>query len=285
MFSYQTKQIVPSQNEKIFALVDCSIDERVCKRISRWLNSANHINLFKGTFAAEAEKLSPVLVDLTGTSSDRDESLEDLLSTCEGKPLLSFIWANSTLDQLASHLRQLLTIKTADGQEFFLRYADNRVLPTIFSVFTDAQQDAFLGPIQKWLVATHRADVIMLIPSEGDQERIEAPLQLDERQFAELMEKSEVHFVVSQLEQAYETFKDHFSEADRIQFVEQNAENACSYGFNGLEDRTAWCVAALRIGENFHTHQRVAPILNSVLENHQNLNEALPMLYAEMEGR
>jgi hypothetical protein len=237
--------------------------------------------MFKGTFAGDADSISPVLVDVAGVSSSRERFIEHLLSTCEGKPLLSLISTDSSLNQLADHLRQILSIGTADGQEFLLRYADNRVLPTIFSVLTDAQRCAFLGPIKKWLVATHRADVITFTPPDGDHQQIELPLQLNDQQFAQVMDKSEVHFIVSQLEQSSELFVSSHPLAARIQFVERNVEHAQRCGFKDTEDQTAWCLAALRGGEDFFKHEMIVPIIEETLESQKKLFDALMFISNE----
>jgi len=278
MFSYQSASLASANDEKLYALVDCAIDDRIYQRIRVGLNAANHANLFRGTFARDAEKYSPVLIDLDQVAIDRQAFMQKLLAACEGKPLLSFISARDSLDPVAYHLRQLLKIKTADDQAFLLRYADNRMLPAMYSVLTDTQQRAFLGPIGTWFVADHRTQVLALrAPQTGASETdTEAyPLQLDDRQFALLLERTEIHSMVAQLEQSYESFAQNFTLVERIQFVERNNKQASDYGFTGDADRLSWCGAALRGGESFFRHPQIMPLLDSTLQSRNNLFDAL----------
>jgi hypothetical protein len=235
-----------------------NIDPVSLKRLAYSLNSSNHVRLFAGTFAARAKTFSPVLIDVEQTATDKENFIARLITACAEKPALSFLRTPASLSQLASHLRQLLTIKTADDQEFLLRYADVRMLPAVFGVLSVQQRRAFLGQVQKWTAVDH-LDRLHELMAPGESERtLDYPLKLDDRQFARLMDDTAVHSIVSQLEQSFEKFSRDFKPCDRIEFVDSTSKRAGEYGFREHSDIVAWCMGALMGGENFHTSPLVA---------------------------
>lgn len=274
MFSYQSASLSPVRDEKLYALIDCTMDAGICRRIAGVLTAANQANLFNGAFAGGAEDYAPVLIDLDAVTGGRQDFMQTLAVACEGKPMLSFISTPATLDKLAEHLRKILLVKTADDQAFLLRYADNRMLPAICSVWTDVQRAAFFGPISTWFVVNHHAEVNILTASKESGESLDQdlyPLKLDDRQLTLLLERTELHSMVAQLEQVHASFSDEFTLAERIQFVERSTEQARAYGFGYAADRLAWCVGALYGGERFYTHEHMIPMLDKALDAAQPL--------------
>lgn len=279
MYAYKSERIIPIAGERLFALLDSAIDPTAYQRIARWLTPYNHVKLFSGTFANSAEAYSPVLIDLEMIGDGQSVILQNLLSAFTGMPALSFLSANSNLHKIAEHLRELLIVETADGQEFHLRYADIRMLPAIFSVLTTAQKNAFMGPISQWLAADHCADMLTLVPDKLREKKIKQfPLRLDEQQLAQLLERTEIHSLVSQLEAMHQPFIRNFTPGARVALIERSIGHARRLGIENSDDVLAWCFYAVRYGERFYSHDRVMPLLESAREEEGTLFASLAQL-------
>jgi hypothetical protein len=82
MFSYQSASLAPARDEKLYALIDCTMDAGICRRIAGGLTAANHANLFSGAFSGGAEDYAPVLIDLSGVAGDRQYFMQTLVAAC-----------------------------------------------------------------------------------------------------------------------------------------------------------------------------------------------------------
>jgi hypothetical protein len=277
MYSYSQADLFSfsKADGNLFALIDGAIDPVSLKRLASSLNASNHVRLFAGTFASGAEAFSPVLIDVEQALPSREKFLDRLIRACEGKPALSFLRAPTSLQQLGEHLRQLLTIKTSDNQEFLLRYADVRMLPAVFGVLSAEQRRAFLGPVGNWTAVDHLDQLTEMAEPGKNDRTLEYPLQLDDTQFARLMDDTVVYSIVSQLEQSFEQFSQEFNLGDRIEFVARNTKRASAHGFNDSADVTAWCMGALMGGENFHSSRLVAEAIGYASRENSKLFNTL----------
>lgn len=274
MYSYPSSILLRAEAENIFALVDCGIEPTILHRLGTYLNKNNHVRLFSGTFAAGAEDYSPVIIDLKVIGVNRGAFVQRLANRCSGKPLLSFLSAPCSLNEIAEHLRNFLKIETADKQEFLLRFADIRMLPEVFGVLNPDQRSAFFGPVSKWWAANHRGSVLeMTSPSSNDNAHFDFPLKLDDYQLSRLLEKTSLYSVVSQLEEENPAFAAENSVAARVSFVEGNRHHAIQHGFHEMGDILAWCTCALISGENFYKHPVFAQLLSSRQEKAKSLFE------------
>jgi hypothetical protein len=258
-----------------FALLDGVIDASVLKRLAHLLDASNHVKLFSGTFAAAAEKYSPVLIDLAQAQAGNVKFIDRLLRCCNGTPMLSFLYTDVSLAELSAHLKEILMVKTADEQAFFLRYTDVRILPEFFSVLTLQQRRAFLGATHQWLMVNHRDELIALTEPITDQAVMDYPLSLDEKQYVQLMDRTAPYAIVAQLEELSARFSTAFSLGERIEFVLTHSKIAKDHGFQDSSDVSAWCLAVLLGGEHFHFSGVATAALEKARQNKGNLFDQL----------
>jgi hypothetical protein len=271
MYSYSQADLSFKEDGNLFALIDGAIDPRSLKRLASFLNASNHVRLFAGTFASGAEAFSPVLIDIEHAKTNKENFIARIINACAEKPALSFLRAPTSLSKLSAQLRQLLTIKTADDQEFLLRYADVRMLPAVFGVLNVQQRRAFLGPADKWIAVDHLNRLHEMVAPEVSESVPDYPLKLDDQQFARLMDETAVHSIVSQLEQSFEQFSTDFKLGDRIEFVGRTSKRAAEHGFREHSDIVAWCMGALMGGENFYASPVVAEAIGSASRDNSKL--------------
>ncbi|MDG3821092.1 DUF4123 domain-containing protein [Pseudomonas aeruginosa] len=106
-------------------------------------------NLLQGHYAgAGLDRVDSSLMELPQPA---DESMMALMRLCAGRPMLSFILASATLEQLQAHLRQQLEAQDDQGDVFILRWADTRCLPTLHQCLDDLQRSRLMSGINAWL--------------------------------------------------------------------------------------------------------------------------------------
>lgn len=98
-----------------------------------------HACLLRGTLPPELEEAAPYLVKLTPGAALTGKLLGDGWGDAWGV----YVVASATLEYLRDHFRRLLMATTPDGQSFFFRFYDPRVL-RVFLPTCDAGQVADL---------------------------------------------------------------------------------------------------------------------------------------------
>jgi Domain of unknown function (DUF4123) len=259
----------------VYALIDLALAPDMLRRLDSIIAAEDRIVLFEGTFAAAAAQYSPVLADLRRPRRSGANLIDWVSAMCAQRPLLTFIVASAPLPELAAHLRHLLAVRTFDGQEFALRFADPRTLPAVFAVLDDAQRRQLLGPIETWIAIDHHDRLIELnVPTETSQQ-YDWPLTLSEAQFAALLDRTAVYAIVAELEESYADFSAKYDPAERIDWVQRQMQSAARFDVTEPSDIKAWCVGALLGGEAFHAHPQVARCLQQARQGAGRLFDLL----------
>lgn len=107
-------------------------------------------------------------------------------------------WAVSELhtdlghEALAVHLKKLVYCWTADGQRFFLRFADGRSMRAFWSVLSDKQRGNIAGPLSAWQTTERDGKAVDLMPPHKPNHASHPSfrLTLSDAQLSGLMEAS-----------------------------------------------------------------------------------------------
>lgn len=114
-------------------------------------------NLFYHLSGAE-ERVSPLLVELPTSPEGRRQAIAYLLKQCNGQPMFSILSSPLTFTQLVAHLAHFTRIRLPpDEQEYLLRFADTRVVPTVVHGLAPAQRSQMFRPIHFWLYLDREA--------------------------------------------------------------------------------------------------------------------------------
>ncbi|MFC0253881.1 DUF4123 domain-containing protein [Massilia consociata] len=126
-----------------------------------------------------------------------DRALGPVLRGCQGWPMVSVIATPEPWRELAARLAAWCVIE-ADGQRFNFRFADTRRLPAILKSLDRTQHAQFCGPAVSW---SHmgRDGNWRTLALGGAGDAIATAPQLDDAQFAALVEDSRADEVLAQL--------------------------------------------------------------------------------------
>lgn len=63
-----------------------------------------------------------------------------------------FALSDATLDEMRSHFRRFLTVESPEGESWYFRFYDPRVLPTYLATCTPPELTTFFGPVRGFAV-------------------------------------------------------------------------------------------------------------------------------------
>jgi len=110
---------------------------------------------------AQATLMGPRV--LSDTSDSRQ--LADALKADEVRRwAVSELHADLGHEALAAHLKKLVYCWTADGQRFFLRFADGRSMRALWSILSEKQRMAVAGPLSAWRTTGRDGKAVDLMP-------------------------------------------------------------------------------------------------------------------------
>lgn len=209
-------------NGNWFALIDAAFDPKKIKKIT----GSRGYQLYAGSDLEEYDELSPLIIKME-SNGDQD-FLQALLQACEGKPMLSFICSNRSIEELKQHLEYLHFI-VSDKKNWTLRFADTRTVESLFQVLDQRQTEILLNPISHWLWFNRQgaweAQVgYGLGPLWG-----EAPkeiLEFTDQQFAALLEKSEPDALLDQLKEHFPDLLIKYSDVESYNLACQSIHEA-----------------------------------------------------------
>lgn len=139
-----------------------------------------------------ADRMGPVLVPGGEAATALVHALTADASRCWA---LSELTTDVSFDALARHLAQLIYFWTADGQRFFLRFADGRSMRMVWTALDEVQKLRVLGPVQRWRTTGRMGEAVDLTtgPQPHDpSHRTASPhrLPLSEAQFNHVLDQS-----------------------------------------------------------------------------------------------
>lgn len=191
-----------------------------------WLDQPTAINLY-ADMPSEAASVAPWLVP--------EQTLEALgtlpLPTRYG---FSHIASDASLDEVAAHLRQLRHLQTCDGQRFYFRFADTRVLQACEQAWSQPVQARIKGPVTRWTWHDRRGAHRSFAPAVAG---IRRPLEaLSLAQFQALLDAGAAHRMAHALKELREPELRPVEDADQFDHVE------AAVAFMGAEPPYGWPV-------------------------------------------
>lgn len=233
---------------RIYALVDTAFDEALGKRLRR--RYAGRLRqIYAETRLSELSDLSPCLIALN-TDHEGARTLDELLTWCSGKPMLSFLSSALHLDAFNTHIAPLVEVTTEDGLRWPVRFADTRIIPGLLAILHDKQRAALLNPIGGWWIVDRTGEIASL-PINPKGEMImpwpNRELALDDAQFARLLTTSEPDTIIHSISTAVPEALAGKLPAEAYSVVRQHCTLADQHGITGSEDRVRLSLLGLTL--------------------------------------
>jgi len=139
----QAIQLLPG--ERLFGIVDGAQDLELANEAKSFYGQ-EITNLFAGDMAASVADVAPYLVPIDPASG----YLENWARRW-GKNVGILLISAAEPAKLHAHLRDIFTVKDEQGQQYFFRYYDPRVLRSFFPACNGAELATFFGPVSACL--------------------------------------------------------------------------------------------------------------------------------------
>jgi hypothetical protein len=124
----------------LYAVLDACDEPRVPAKV-RELGSHCAVSLYRGPAEEDLSAIAPYLVAVD------DEVLAWIGSALWSSPWGIFAVTDAPLEDVRTHFRRFLLVDAPDGDKWYFRFYDPRVLPRFLATCDSAQLSDFFGPV------------------------------------------------------------------------------------------------------------------------------------------
>lgn len=171
----QTQPTSPDQLRKfaaggyLYAILDAYQAPAVPPKVQE-LGKERALCLFIGPAEEKYWELAPYLITVEETT------LEWILRNLKDKPWGIFVLSKSGLETLRTHFRRFLIVQLPDGERWYFRYYDPRLLPIYLSNCLPQELELFYGPVRSFAIpSTESASISLFFTSEGGYGQVALP--------------------------------------------------------------------------------------------------------------
>jgi hypothetical protein len=125
---------------RLFAIVDATDTPSVPVRAEA-MGDGRAISLYRGRAEEDLASIAPYLFQLDW------ETLEWITGELWAEPWGILVLADATLEQLRTHFRKFLVVTGPEGESWYFRFYDPRVLERFLPTCSDEQAEEFVGPV------------------------------------------------------------------------------------------------------------------------------------------
>jgi hypothetical protein len=145
-----------AESGELYAILDACDAPLVVEKVKE-LGEERAVSLYRGTAEEEFESIAPYLVVVDAAVFDW------IVETLWPEPWGVFVRATSTLDQLRTHFRKFLLVEGPEGEEWYFRFYDPRVLGTYLDTCTADEVVDFWGPISQFGIVQSEEDQLTML--------------------------------------------------------------------------------------------------------------------------
>lgn len=144
----------------LYAILDATDTPSVPVR-AQALGEERAVSLYRGQAEEALSSIAPYLVQVDAST------LDWIASELWAEPWGVFVMASQTLEQLRTHFRHFLLVESPEGEQWYFRFYDPRVLPQYCATCTPAERKEFYGPVLAYGVTDVATYGVRLMPREG----------------------------------------------------------------------------------------------------------------------
>ncbi len=245
-----------------YILLDASFDQSLPIAFS-WRRYVE-CTLYDDTRLAGLKAVAPHLLRMPDESEKQLAWLNELASSCSGKPMLSLLCSAVPAQALIAHFRPYLLARTEDSLEWPVRWADTRVLPILIDSLTPAERTHFMAPIHAWSCLDRSGEILEW---SGDGLPNPAPPDfdcwpLDDARFSHLVAEAEADAIIGALHDTHPDLFDELESAMAHAIVKNSLPLANLYGLESAGSRQHFAMLALMLDEKFAEHPAMQAVLN-----------------------
>ena len=133
----------------LYAILDACDEPGVVEK-ARLLGPERAVSLYRGSAEEDYSAFAPYLARV-------DESLVDwIVETLGDAPWGIFAVAAVDLETLRRHFRRFLKVRGPDGEAWYFRFYDPRILPSFLASCSAGEAEQLFGPVQRFAVQVEK---------------------------------------------------------------------------------------------------------------------------------
>src|SRR6266852_5956180 len=140
----------------LYALLDAYDNPTVPQKVQE-LGQESVVSLFVGEAEKKYWDLAPYLTVV------QEETLDWMVRAIWNAPCGVFILSRTGLETLRTHFRRFLIVQLPDGERWYFRYYDPRILKTYLLNCRADELEVFFGPVRAFGVPEAESDQISLL--------------------------------------------------------------------------------------------------------------------------
>ena len=156
--------------ERLFGIVDGAQDLELAYE-AKCLYGQEIRTLFAGDMAASAADVAPYLVPI-----DPDSGYLENWTQRWGKNAGILLTSSAEPAKLHAHLREIFVVRDEQGQQFFFRYYDPRVMRVFVPTCKRGELPLFFGPVSSYLVENQESTGLLTFASSNPVEITNRPI-------------------------------------------------------------------------------------------------------------
>lgn len=133
---------------RLYAVLD-ACDTPSVPAMAREVGEARAVSLYRGSAEEEYWAIAPYLFAVDGAL------LDWIVETLWAEPFGIFAVADTDLEAVRRHFRRFLRVKSPEGEDWYFRFYDPRVLKTYLRSCTRSELSEFFGPVSLFGMLTH----------------------------------------------------------------------------------------------------------------------------------
>lgn len=260
------------------------LDAAQIERFSVWIPPIKVITAMASVFreppqAPDHFNVTPHLAEIS--DPEKFWQLAYRLAQCSASHgAMTWLVSPLPLAELTTRLRLRLDARLPDNFDCINRYYDGRVLPHLHACLTDAQRDAFFSLAEQWWFVSPAFEWQSLPCRWREADSFTAPLELDAKQEAHLIDACYPYAVIEHFERSDPELLDSLPPLQRYGFMREALRAAANFG---IEDSEAilFCTLAMTRGADFYKEAAWANGLKSVQQGKATLSDVLKAQHAE----
>lgn len=146
-----------AQDKQLYAIVDAARVEDMPAQLFELEDDPEYFSLFFETPQAELIDVAPYLVQLEMDS----KFFSWLLTEGWGDSWGIFVSSDMTLEPLMEHFRSLLKVQSPEGEEFYFRFYDPRVLRVFLPTCDAGELLQVFGPVDSFILEDERPETLL----------------------------------------------------------------------------------------------------------------------------
>lgn len=249
-----------------YILLDASFDQNLITT-SPWRRYFEG-TLYDNTRLAGLNAVAPHLLRMPDEGKKQAPWLNELATSCSGKPMLSLLYSAVPAEALIAHFRPYLLARTEDSLEWLVRWADARILPALIASLTPTERSHFLAPLHSWS-CLGRAGEMLEWTGNGSQDPIPADFDcwpLDDARFSHLVAEAEADAIIGALHETQPDLFDLRDPAANHACVKTHLAIASRFGIDGAGSRQHFAMLALMLKDDFTEHSAMQAVFKRTHE-------------------